>query len=148
MLCLFLVAHSSLFVPSKNENRSGWSGWNWFGCVPCKKTCRMEGKRGCFPSFHDKRFEKNCHKVYSLLTVLIMSFTIIYFSFRFYSTWRCRHIMRLHTLNYSESEIKFWRINWYNLEGYCLSWRGSSFNFFIAEIFKRMSYFHYVSSKL
>ena len=68
----------------------------------------------------------NCYTRYSLLNVL-MSFLIFYFSFRFYSTWCCRHIMKhFHTLNNSESEIKFWGINWYNFRGYLVSWGGSS----------------------
>ena len=38
--------------------------------------------------------EKNCYRPYSLLIVSIMSFLIICFSFRFYFTWWCRHIMK------------------------------------------------------
>ena len=38
--------------------------------------------------------EKNCHTRYSLLNVLLISFLILYFSFRFHSTWLCKKIMK------------------------------------------------------
>ena len=90
MLGLFLAAHSSLFVPSKIEKRYSDLAVCPSG-QPAEKGCEELERGG---AFHDKRFEKKCIKLYSLLFALIMIFLIIYFSFRFYATWWCRHIMQ------------------------------------------------------
>ena len=83
MLSLFLAAQSSLFTPSKIEKRYSDLAVRPAG-QPAGRGCKgLEGGS----AFHDKRFEKKCYKLYSLLSALIMSFVIIYFSFRFYSTW-------------------------------------------------------------
>ena len=138
MLCLTLAAHSSLF-PLKN-----WEPILSFAFIPCITTSRMEAGSKCFPwlkPFLQVQlennlfilFEKNCYTPYSLLNVLIMSFLIFYFSFRFCSTWWCQNI-RKHFLYFQSfwSETKFSSINWYNIRGYLVSWGGSSsanFNF-------------------
>ena len=90
MLSLFLPAQSSFFAPSKIEKRYSDLAVRPAG-QPAGRGCKgLEGGS----AFHDKRFEKKCYKLYSLLSALIMSFVIIYFSFRFYSTWWCRHTMK------------------------------------------------------
>ena len=83
-------SHSYLFVLSKIEKQY---------CDLAVCPAGQPAERGCkelerWGAFHDKRFDKNCDKLYSLLSALIMSFLIIYFNFRFYSTWWYRHIMK------------------------------------------------------
>ena len=71
--------------------------------------------------------------LHTLLTVKCFNNEFSDFSFRLCSTWCGRHIMKdFHTLNNSESQIKFWSIGWYNFRGYLVSWGVSSsatFNF-------------------
>ena len=57
---------------------------------------RLDGRTG-WKKWHIEEVSappKNYCKRYTLLNVLIISFLISYFSYRFYSTWWCRKIMK------------------------------------------------------
>ena len=84
------AASSRFFVPSKIDKR-------YSDLAVC--LAGQAAESGCEGlktgvAFHDKIFLKNCYKFYTLLSALIMSFLIIYFSFRFYSTWWYKHVMK------------------------------------------------------
>ena len=90
MLYLFLAAYSSLFVPSKIEKQYSDLAVCPAG-HPAEKGCKGLERGG---AFHDKRFEKSRCELYSLLSALIMSFLIVHFRFRFYSTWWSKHLRK------------------------------------------------------
>ena len=70
-----------------------------FALLPCQQPKKMKIKNWWKKRWKKLHVEvvappKNYYKRFSLLNVLIISFLISYFSFRFYSTWWCQNIAK------------------------------------------------------
>ena len=97
-------------VPKSNDHMM-YSSWNMVWRTDRRTVGQIERRT------NKVTYRGGCYKLYSLLNVLIMSFLIFYFSFRFYSTWSCRNLMKHFILSFwvlsyfhthhSESKIKF-----------------------------------------
>ena len=145
MLCLFLAAHSFLFVPSKTEK--------WYSDLdmcpvgqPAESGCKGLERKS---AFHNKNSKKNCYKLYWLLSALIMSFWWSISALDFI-------LLGGADISWNTSYFKsFWV--WYQVFKYYLiqfcrllvsSGGGSLFNFHYHWKFKRASNLQLVSPKL
>ena len=84
-----------LYICTKSNDHMMYSSWNFLceGQMD-RQTVGRTDRTNRQKKWHIEVGSKNCCNCYSLLNVLIISFLISYFSFRFYCTWWCQNIMK------------------------------------------------------